>query len=103
MLPCFFLSLIQNCVSCSVIDEAHYGIKWTHEISGYEDPCNSSIVRAVLEAAKRLLSVPVKKKEPVTPEVMLSLFSRFGGAHANLSDLRLLTLCVIGYAVFFTV
>lgn len=95
-----FLNLIQNCVSCSVFHEAHYGIKWVHEISGYTDPCNSSVVRAVLEAAKRLSSVPVKKKEPAIPEVILSLFTRFGGKDAKLSDLRLLTLCILGYAGF---
>ena len=36
-------------------------MKWVHEISGYENPCNSPIVINILEAAKRLLSVPVKK------------------------------------------
>ena len=54
----------------------------------------------ILEAADRLLSVPVKKKEPVTPEIMLSLFQRFGGSDAMLSDLRLLTLCTLGYTGF---
>ena len=54
----------------------------------------------ILEAAKRLLSVSVKKKEPVTPEIMLSLFQRFGGSDATLLDLRLLTLCTLGYAGF---
>lgn len=94
----FFLQLIQDSVSTSVIDEAHYGIKWVHEISGFKDPCDSAIVRAIVAAAKRLLSVPVKKKEPVTPEIMLSLFGRFGGTNATLSDLRLLMLCTLGYA-----
>ena len=85
-------------MSTSVIDEAHYGIKWVHAISGFKDPCDSAIVRAIVAAAKRLLSVPVKKKEPVTPEIMLSLFGRFGGTNATLSDLRLLMLCTLGYA-----
>ncbi|CAB4006180.1 Integrase recombinase xerD-like [Paramuricea clavata] len=96
----FFLQLIQDSVSTSVIDEAHYGIKWVHEISGFKDPCDSAIVRAIVAAAKRLLSVPVKKKEPVTPEIMLSLFGRFGGTNASLSDLRVLMLCTLGYAGF---
>ncbi len=87
-------------MSCSIVDEVHYGIKWVHQISGYADPCSSPIVLAVLEAARRLLSVPIKKKEPVTPEIMLSLFIKFGGVSATLSDLRLLTLCTLGYAGF---
>ena len=96
----FFLKLTQDSVSCSIIDEAHYGIKWVHQISGYEDPCNSPSVLAILEAAKRLLSVQIKKKEPVTPEIILSLFERFGGENASVSDLHLLTLCTLGYAGF---
>ena len=96
----FVFKLIQDNVSCHIIDEVYYGIKWVHEISGYENPCNSPIVINILEAAKRLLSVPVKKKEPVIPEIMLSLFQRFGGSDVTLSDLRLLTLCALGYAGF---
>ena len=96
----FGFKLFQDNVSCHIIDEVYYGIKWVHVISGYKNPCNSPIVINILEAAKRLLSVPVKKKEPVTPEIMQSLFQRFGGSDATHSDLRLLTLCTLGYAGF---
>ena len=69
----FFLSLIQESVSCSIIDEVHYGLKWFHDLAGQLDPCNSPVVIQLLESAKRILSVPVKKKEPVTPEVIQRL------------------------------
>ena len=94
------LQLIQDNVSCSIIDEVLYGIKWVHNICGFTDPCDSSIVSAVIEAARRLLSVPVRKKESATPEIMLSLFRQYGRPDANLSDLRLLALCTLGYAGF---
>ena len=55
----------------------------------------------LLELAKRLLSVPVKKKEPVSPEVIQRLVSHFGPPTASLADLRVLFLCVLGYAGFF--
>ena len=44
---------------------------------------------------------PVEKKEPVTPEVIQLLFAKYGSSSASLSDLRVLTLCVLGYAGFF--
>ena len=66
----FFLSLIQESASCSTIDEVHYGLKWVHDLAGLPDPCNSSLVLPLIESAKRLLSIPVKKKEPVTPEAI---------------------------------
>ena len=100
----FFLilqSLIQESASCSTIDEVHYGLKWVHDLAGLPDPCNSSLVLPLIESAKRLLSIPVKKKEPVTPEAIQLLFSKYGSSSASLSDLRVLTLCVLGYAGFF--
>ena len=102
----FFLilqSLIQESASCSTIDEVHYGLKWVHDLAGLPDPCNSSLVLHLIESAKRLLSIPVKKKEPVTPEVIQLLFAKYGSSSASLSDLRVLTLCVLGYAGFIEV
>ena len=55
----------------------------------------------LIESARRLLSVPVKKKEPVTAEVIKRLFAQYGSTSASLSDLRARTLCVLGYAGFF--
>ena len=92
----FFLSLIQDSASCSIIDEVHYGLTWVHDLAGQPDPCSSPVVVQLLEsAAKRLLSVPVKKKEPVTPEIIQSLATHCGSASASLADIYL------GYAVFF--
>ena len=97
----FFLTLIQESRSCSIIDEVHYGLKWVHDLAGQPDPCNSPFVVPLIETARRLLSVPVKKKEPVTPAVIKRLFAHYGCTSASLSDLRVLNLCVLGYAGFF--
>ena len=74
---------------------------WVHDLADLPDLCNSPFVVPLIESAKRLLSVPVKKKEPVTPKVIKRLFARYGSTSASLSDLRVLTLCVLGYAGFF--
>ena len=78
-----------------------YGLKSFHDLAGQPDPCNSPVAIQLLESAKRILSVPVKKKEPVTPEVIQRLVAYYGSASASLADLRLLALCVLGYAGFF--
>ena len=54
----------------------------------------------MLEAAKRGLTKPVSKKEPVTPAMILDICNRFAGPNANLSDLRLATICVTAYTAF---
>ena len=71
-----------------------------HDLAGLPDPCNSSFVVPLIESAKRLLSLPVKKKEQVTPEVIKRLFAHHRSTSASLFDLRVLTLCVLGYAGF---
>ena len=54
----------------------------------------------MLKAAKRGLAKPVAKKEPVTPSMILDICNRFAGPNANLSDLRLATICVTAYTAF---
>ena len=41
---CFFLSLIQDCVSCSIIDEVHYGLKWFHDLAGQPNDCQLLLI-----------------------------------------------------------
>ena len=59
-------------------------------------------MRNVLEALKRELAKLVIKKEPVTPEMILSICNRFGGPNVNLSDLRLVAICVTAYIRLFS-
>ena len=79
----FFLTLIQESRSCSIIDKVHYGLNWVHDLAGLPDPCNSSFVVPLIEFPKRLLSVPVKKNEPVTPKVIKRLFAHYGSTSAS--------------------
>ena len=52
-----FFSLIQESVSCSIVDEVHCNLKWFHDLAGQPDSCNSPVVIQLLKSAKRLLSV----------------------------------------------
>jgi len=68
---------------------------------GFPSPCDSKLVRNVLEATKRELAKPVLKKEPVTPEMISSICNRFVGPNVNLSDLRLAAIrsdCLFGFS-----
>ena len=59
--------LLQSNSSYSALEAALYGIRWAHNLYGFSDPCDSNLVKGILESAKRSLSRPVAKKEPVTP------------------------------------
>jgi len=67
---------------------------------GFQTPCDSKLVKNVLEAAKRGLAKPVSKREPVTPGMILDICNRFACPNANFSDLRLASICVTAYAAF---
>ena len=92
--------LLQQSFPYSALESACYGINWAHNLYGFPSPCDSKLVRNVLEAAKRELAKPVVKKEPVTPEMISSICNRFAGPNANLSDLRLAAICVTAYSAF---
>ena len=93
-------SLIQGGSPYSSLESASYGINWAHNLYGFQSQCDSKLVKNVLEAAKRSLSKPVSKKEPVTPAMIVDICNRFAGPDGNLYDLRLATICVTAYSAF---
>ena len=107
ILPCqdlyvglYLQRLIESAHHFSVIEAAFYSIKWAHNLAGVVNPCDSEVVILIMEAAKRTLNRPIKKKEPVTSDIMIKLFSKYNTANQSLKDLRLLTLCVLAYTGF---
>ena len=72
-------------------------------MAGVVDNTKSHLVDIVLEGSKRLASQPLKKKEPMTPEILLQLrnYCLIPDCSMNLFDLRNITLCIIAYAGFF--
>lgn len=107
VLPCnelyislYLQHLLDTVKHHSVIESALYGIKWAHKLAGVTDTCDSDIVRSVLEASKRILTRPIKKKDPVNPNIMHKLFEKFNKQGRSLKDLRLVTMCVLCYTGF---
>lgn len=69
-------------------------------MAGLNNPCQSELLRNIVESAKRTLTRTVKKKEPVTSDIIKLLFQKFHTANSTLKDLRLLVLCSLSYAGF---
>ncbi|CAC5406442.1 unnamed protein product [Mytilus coruscus] len=72
--------LMQSAKHYSTIEAACYAIKWVHSLAGFEDPCDSDIVKCIVEASKRKLNRPIQKKDPMNANIMLSLFKKFQGS-----------------------
>ena len=64
-------ALLQSSSTFSALESAVYGIRWAHNLYGFSDPYDStSLVKSDLESARRNLSKPVVKKEPVTTRMI---------------------------------
>ena len=93
-------SLLQSDLPYSALEAAVYGIRWAHNLFGLSNPCESNLVKGILESAKRSLSRPMVKKEPVTPDMIFNICQKFVSLYASLSDLRTAAICVTAYAGF---
>ncbi|XP_021379902.1 uncharacterized protein LOC110467217 [Mizuhopecten yessoensis] len=92
--------LVQQSVSVSTLNSHFYSIKWQHDFADLPNPCTDKFVLKSLEGAKRILSKPIFKKSPISVEHIESIFRKYGNSE-NVKDLRLCTLCILGFAGFF--
>ena len=58
----FLTSMIQESESFNKANQVYYSLKFLHDVFGSKNSCKSSLVKLVLESAKRKLSKPVQKK-----------------------------------------
>ena len=66
----------------------------------FNDPCSNKLVNNVLEGGKRMLSNPIKKKEPITADIIHTLFN-FYKNNLDLYNSRSLCMFLPAYAGFF--
>ena len=96
----YLVSLIQTASTPSPVITAFYSIKWVHEISDMK----SKFVINVLEAAKRVLAKPKKKKrrkikENISVEILMSMYQRLY-RFRHLKNQRIICACILGFAGF---
>lgn len=92
--------LIESDTSSSVFRSASCGISWANKLYGFPDPCQDPLVKNILEAGARISAKPVVKKEPITPEMITSICSKYASPSANLSSLRIADLFITAYCAF---
>ena len=87
--------LIDEGKSSNVVSSAFYAIKWLHNINDLVDPTESSIVKNILESAKRLNSRPVLKKDVISREMLIKLCDMYSDSTdiIVLRDLCMILLC----------
>ena len=85
---------------------AFSALKWVHDIIPHGPlgiPVHTTLSRNITEASKCLLSTPIKKKEPVTPDMIYRICLVFARVNSNLKDLRSALLFVLGFHGLFRI
>ena len=95
----YLQSLADSSQSKLAVEEACNAIAWVHSTMGLTSPTSSPFVKATLEGLQRLLAKPVVKKAPITPAMLDEMVKDSEKSH-SLSDLRLVTACLLAYAGF---
>jgi hypothetical protein len=95
----YLASIIQTANTPSPVINSFYSIKWYHELLGFQSPTESKLVVNILEAAKRRLAKPVRKKEPVTIELMSKTFKALF-VKGDVKNQRTICACLLSYAGF---
>jgi hypothetical protein len=90
----YFCSVVQSTTSFSSVSKSFYKIKWMHDLFGMESPTDSTLVKNILEGAKRRLSKSVVKKEPVKPELLLKMFNSIYREN-NVKNQRIICACLL--------
>ena len=91
--------LSEESKSKAAVEDACNAIAWIHSSAGLASPSAHPFVKATLEGLQRSLAKPVVRKEPVTVE-MLNAIVQDAERSGSLSDLRLATACLLGFAGF---
>lgn len=97
-LALYIASAIQSNQKYGRVENVYCGLNWLHKALDLPNPCESTMVQVLKEAAKRLLSKPVRKKEPISPHDLKRLVNHL--KDGSLIDLRTLAVAVVSYAGF---
>ena len=96
----YILAKIQSGDSYAVCKSAIYGVKYIHNMNLVADPTSNELVTGMLEAAKRLDDHAIRKKEPITVEILTRLFYNLMGTPQSLGNVRTMCMCILGFTGF---
>ena len=91
--------IIQQGSSVAVLESSFYSIKWLFDLNFKNNPCSEFKKNLILEGGRRLLSKPISKKEPITPDILKTIVLKFGDP-TDLRKLRTATLFLLGFSGF---
>ena len=92
--------IMQQAQSPVPVSTTVYSIDWAHSLAGLSKMPEHPLVSSMFSASKRILGKPKTRKEPITPEMLQDLVTKFKD-DSSLYGLRTVALCLIGFTGFF--
>ena len=92
--------ILELAKSKAPVDDAVNTIAWAHRMAGLPSPTDNHLVQAFVAGAHRLVAKPVTRKEPVTVETLEKLVQKLAAPSATLTDIRTVSICVLGFSAF---
>ncbi|KAK3716564.1 hypothetical protein QZH41_018334 [Actinostola sp. cb2023] len=86
-------------IAMSPITCAAFSIDWAHKLAGLPKISDHPMVDSMIKGCQRILSQPKNRKEPITVEMLEALVSKMKDK-SNVSELRTLAMCLVGFAGF---
>lgn len=96
----YMTSIIQSCTSAATINQKYYAISWAHDTAGLSNPCKTPFCQLIREGGRRLLAKPKQRKIAMTAEILDRMIEPNTPLGANLLQLRLAAICLLGFAGF---
>ena len=98
-LALYMQHLSESSHSKAAVEEVVHALSWLHKVAGMQAPSDSPLVQFVMEGFRRLLAKPKCPKEPVSVE-MLQAMVEAAGPSPSLTEVRLLTICLVAFEGF---
>lgn len=91
--------LAESTKSKAATEEAVHTLVWIHSMAGITSPTENPFVKIALEGLRSALAKPIRKKEPITAE-MLKAMVQDAKEDNTLSNVWLTTACLLSFAGF---
>ena len=96
----YILHLIQSDHSFPVIEASFYAINFYHSILNLENPCQSPVVKNMLEAAKRIKHHKITKKKAISVDQIKQIYNFCIKNNKNIYYMRTMALIAVSFCGF---
>ena len=96
----YLLEFSKQTESSASVVLAYSALKWLHTLFPMNNPLENDLCRNIVESANRSKNKPITKKTPITADIIKQIIDKYATPGSNLKDLRIATICTVGFAGF---